>query len=286
MKYLQIFAFLALSVLTTNVSLAQGMAINESGTSANSSAMLDVSSTSKGLLMPRMLASQRLLISSPATGLLVYQTDGTAGYYYYTGSAWINLGAAEQMHKQVFTSSGLFITSANTTTNTLFKVTVTGGGGGGGGYNSTTYGINGGGGGGGSTSITWVSGLSSSTGYTASVGAGGAGGAINGNGATGGNSYFIAGSATVTAIGGGGGLQGGYSPSGGSGGSVASATIGMSGGNGYEYTDATGYAWGGSSYWGPTGVGNATNYGSGGGGSAYSGGYSGKAGIILIEWVE
>lgn len=57
----------------------------------NSSAQLDVTSTSKGALMPRMTEAQRTGISSPAEGLLVYQTDGAAGFYYYTGSAWTNL---------------------------------------------------------------------------------------------------------------------------------------------------------------------------------------------------
>jgi hypothetical protein len=60
------------------------------GTADNSS-MLDVSSTTKGMLTPRMTASQRAAISSPATGLIVYQTDGTTGFYYYTGSAWVIL---------------------------------------------------------------------------------------------------------------------------------------------------------------------------------------------------
>lgn len=50
--------------------------------------MLDVKSVSKGFLAPRMTQAQRAAISSPATGLLVYQTNGTAGYYYYDGSAW------------------------------------------------------------------------------------------------------------------------------------------------------------------------------------------------------
>jgi hypothetical protein len=38
-----------------------------------------------------MTASQRTAISAPATGLLVYQTDATAGYYVYTGAAWTSL---------------------------------------------------------------------------------------------------------------------------------------------------------------------------------------------------
>lgn len=52
------------------------------------SAQLDVSSTSKGVLVPRMSLSDRDLIGSPAEGLLIYQTDNTPGFYYYNGSAW------------------------------------------------------------------------------------------------------------------------------------------------------------------------------------------------------
>lgn len=74
----------------TNAS-AQGMAINTTGSVADASAMLDISSTSQGVLVPRMLQSQRTAIASPATGLLVYQTDATAGFYFYNGSAWASL---------------------------------------------------------------------------------------------------------------------------------------------------------------------------------------------------
>jgi uncharacterized protein (TIGR02145 family) len=54
----------------------------------DASALLDMSSTTKGLLVPRMTQSQREAIASPAAGLLVFQTTATAGYYYYDGSAW------------------------------------------------------------------------------------------------------------------------------------------------------------------------------------------------------
>lgn len=60
------------------------------GTSTpNASAQLDVSSTTKGFLPPRMTQAQRQGINSPTAGLMVYQTDGTAGLWYYTGNAWI-----------------------------------------------------------------------------------------------------------------------------------------------------------------------------------------------------
>ena len=54
--------------------------------------MLDITSTTSGLLIPRMTQSQRNSISSPATGLLIYQTDNVAGFRYYTGSAWASPG--------------------------------------------------------------------------------------------------------------------------------------------------------------------------------------------------
>lgn len=60
-------------------------------TTPNVSAELDVASTSKGALVPRMTAAQKLAISSPATGLLIYQTDGTPGFKYYNGTAWIDI---------------------------------------------------------------------------------------------------------------------------------------------------------------------------------------------------
>ena len=62
--------------------------INTTGGDPNSSAMLDVESTSKGVLIPRMTKTQRDAISSPATGLLIYQTDNSEGFYFYTGTAW------------------------------------------------------------------------------------------------------------------------------------------------------------------------------------------------------
>jgi uncharacterized protein (TIGR02145 family) len=67
-----------------------GVAINATGTDAASSAMLDVSSTAKGLLVPRMTAVQRSEIASPAIGLLVFQTDAPEGFYYYNAaSVWV-----------------------------------------------------------------------------------------------------------------------------------------------------------------------------------------------------
>jgi hypothetical protein len=75
-----------------NVMLIASFAEAQTGigtTTPNASAKLDVSSTNKGFLPPRMTYEQRTAISSPAEGLMVYQTDGTSGLYYYGSSGWI-----------------------------------------------------------------------------------------------------------------------------------------------------------------------------------------------------
>ncbi|MCP3999650.1 MAG: hypothetical protein GY727_01935, partial [Gammaproteobacteria bacterium] len=56
-----------------------------------SSAQLEINSTTKGFLPPRMSESERTSISSPAAGLLVYQTTVPSGHYYYTGTDWIGI---------------------------------------------------------------------------------------------------------------------------------------------------------------------------------------------------
>lgn len=58
-------------------------------TTPHASAKLDITSTDKGFLPPRMTASQRTSIGSPENGLIVYQTDGTPGLYYFNGTSWI-----------------------------------------------------------------------------------------------------------------------------------------------------------------------------------------------------
>jgi hypothetical protein len=77
----------ALLVALAAIANAQSVGINADGSAPNGSAMLDVSSTTKGFLAPRMTMAQRMAISTPATGLTVYQTDGNKGLYCYDGSA-------------------------------------------------------------------------------------------------------------------------------------------------------------------------------------------------------
>jgi len=65
----------------------------------NASSLLDVTSTSKGILVPRMTKAQRDLIATPATGLLIYQLNATPGFYYYNGTAWTAVSAAGGANK-------------------------------------------------------------------------------------------------------------------------------------------------------------------------------------------
>lgn len=56
--------------------------------STDSSSILSINSSEKGLLIPRMTASERSMINEPANGLMVYQTDGITGFYYYSENYW------------------------------------------------------------------------------------------------------------------------------------------------------------------------------------------------------
>jgi hypothetical protein len=57
-------------------------------TTPASSAILELSSTSKGFLPPRMTEAEKAAIASPVAGLMIYQINNSQGLYYYTGSAW------------------------------------------------------------------------------------------------------------------------------------------------------------------------------------------------------
>ncbi len=72
---------------------AQNVAINNDGSTAATSAMLDVKSTTKGFMMPRVTSAQRTAIASPVLGLLVFDTD-TKTIWAYNGASWSNLTSA------------------------------------------------------------------------------------------------------------------------------------------------------------------------------------------------
>jgi hypothetical protein len=88
-------------------------------TAPNASAKLEIASTDKGFLLPRMTSAQRTAITSPANGLLVYQTDGVTGFYVNTGTSaspvWLRLNSD-------WTKSGndISFTTGNISTNGNF----------------------------------------------------------------------------------------------------------------------------------------------------------------------
>jgi hypothetical protein len=59
------------------------------GTPNTTCAQVDIQSTTKGLLLPRMTKAQRDAISSPVAGLVIYQTDNIPGLRVYNGSNWV-----------------------------------------------------------------------------------------------------------------------------------------------------------------------------------------------------
>jgi hypothetical protein len=108
MKKILLICMLALNI----VSFAQnGVAINTTGAVANNNAMLDVSSTNKGLLAPRVnlvsltgdVVTSFGISATPTTSLLVYNTTASAifqtGFYFWDGSLWtkLNTGATSSV---------------------------------------------------------------------------------------------------------------------------------------------------------------------------------------------
>jgi len=84
-------AILALFFLLQSNTLAQGVSINEDGSDPDGSAMLDIQSSTKGLLIPRVNFIEMFQISNPAVGLLVYCTTDNH-FYFYNGGTWNEVG--------------------------------------------------------------------------------------------------------------------------------------------------------------------------------------------------
>lgn len=103
-KLYSLFAIVTFSV----TAWSQGISVSEAGEEADESAILDIQSTTKGFLPPRMSEADRDAIANPATGLIVYNTDedciqvnnGTPGT-----PNWVCLGAAATPQYQVITGN-------------------------------------------------------------------------------------------------------------------------------------------------------------------------------------
>ena len=101
MKFTKSIAFALIGFFTILTATAQNNNVGIGTNTPDASAILELQSTDKGVLVPRMLESQRLVITTPATGLLVYQTDGTSGFYFYDGAAWVSLNNTAETDPEV-----------------------------------------------------------------------------------------------------------------------------------------------------------------------------------------
>jgi predicted heme/steroid binding protein len=77
--------------LTDSLLFDNGSGVGLGTASINASALFQMDSTTRGFLPPRMTAAQRLAISSPSQGLIIYQVDGVIGLYIYSNSVWRSL---------------------------------------------------------------------------------------------------------------------------------------------------------------------------------------------------
>jgi hypothetical protein len=122
-KYNTMKSFILFILLVINLTFSNAQNNIGIGTQTpHASALLDVSSTNKGIMAPRMTTAQRNAIASPAKGLLVYDMD-LNGLYHYNGSAWAVVGAGG--------GGGAFSLPYEATTNLntdIFKITNSGSG--------------------------------------------------------------------------------------------------------------------------------------------------------------
>lgn len=78
----------AIFLLVKSIVVSQNISFG--GNTPNASAAMEIESTSQGILIPRMTSAQRMAISSPAEGLLVFDTD-TKSFQFFQNANWLNL---------------------------------------------------------------------------------------------------------------------------------------------------------------------------------------------------
>lgn len=316
-KKIVLFYFIAaLIICGINKSLAQNVGINATGATPNTSAMLDVNSSTKGLLIPQVALTSATDVTTITTGnvnsLLVYNT-ATAGaspnnvvpaYYYWNATAgrWYQISAnsgstGNTMFSgfQVFTASGTFTLPTGVS---RVMIEMWGGGGGGGGSKTGATGYPGSGGGGGAYNKSL---FNVTANITVTIGTGGAGGAggTGGNG-TAGTATSVSGGAVMSAGGGGGGKGNDATGTLGTGGVPTATSASILGITGYQGGAQIGGGTGGPGGLSPSGgaggqpngtPGYAGSVPGGGGAGAsldgalngYAGG-AGAAGMVIIWW--
>jgi hypothetical protein len=121
LKLLKMKTFKTLLILLAVVAtctLSAQVAITDDSSEAHSSAMLEVKSTDKGFLPPRMTEAQRDAIANPAAGLIIYQTDVNPGLYQYFGTTWAPVSeTADGSETAVTAGANVTVTGTGTAAN-------------------------------------------------------------------------------------------------------------------------------------------------------------------------
>jgi len=91
-----------------------GVLIDYTGATRDNSAVLESFSTTQGVLVPRMTEAQRNAIVSPATSLLIFQTNNTPGYYFNAGTP------GSPVWQRLFAGSGSPVTGSGAATRVAF----------------------------------------------------------------------------------------------------------------------------------------------------------------------
>lgn len=101
-----VLAIIVANTICYNAS-SQSLGVNTTGAPAANSAILDVSSTDKGMLIPRMSKAQKNAIASPANGLLVYQdSPDSIGFQYFDGTRWNWLANSGKIDSTAWLTTG------------------------------------------------------------------------------------------------------------------------------------------------------------------------------------
>jgi hypothetical protein len=112
---------IAIYIILASQLCAQNVAINNDGSAPNASAMLDIKSTSKGILIPRvnlLSDSDDVTVPNPRLSLLVYNSNNVLpdgdGYYYWNGTKWTKLATRINLANLTWNVGGNNNTNANT----------------------------------------------------------------------------------------------------------------------------------------------------------------------------
>ncbi|MFZ4520788.1 MAG: DUF1566 domain-containing protein [Bacteroidales bacterium] len=113
---IRLFSGIAMCILLAYAAKGQ-VAISADNGSPDNSAMLDVQSSTKGMLIPRMTGAQKAAIVNPVNGLLVYQTDGITGMYHYNSGVWQREGESDGSETKITAGTNVTVTGTGTVAN-------------------------------------------------------------------------------------------------------------------------------------------------------------------------